>query len=111
MDDCGQRAAHSCNARSREATHHHDCTECVYLGTTGPTDALKEHPTIGHYWCYRGMLDCPPSSSGMGVMHTSISPCRSGFVIPSIAGCARPTRWRSSTGLFRQMAEGCPNGG
>ena len=59
MDDCGQRAAHSCNARSREATHRHDCTECIYLGTTGPTDALKEHPTIDHYWCPQGNVELP----------------------------------------------------
>jgi len=34
-------------------------TECVYLGTTGPTEALKEHPTIDHYWCPHGNVGLP----------------------------------------------------
>jgi hypothetical protein len=39
--------------------HRHDCLECVYLGTTGPTDAFREYPSIDHYWCPQGNVGLP----------------------------------------------------
>ena len=54
-----QRAAHPAMCDTVGPTHRHDCAECVYLGTTGPTDALKEHSTIDHYWCPQGNVALP----------------------------------------------------
>jgi hypothetical protein len=39
--------------------HHHACAECIYLGTTGPTDAFREYPVIDHYWCPHGNVGLP----------------------------------------------------
>ena len=53
------RITHPTTCEAVRPTHRHDCTECVYLGTTGPTDALREHPTIDHYWCPQGNVGLP----------------------------------------------------
>src|SRR4051794_15300546 len=46
----------------------------------------------------------------MGAAHTSISPCRSGFVIPGTAPCARPMRWPSSGVSLGKRVECRPTG-
>ena len=54
-----QRDPHPSPYVTKTPTHQHDSTDCVYLGTTGPTDALEEHLTIDHYWCRQGNLGMP----------------------------------------------------
>jgi len=52
-------AGHPARCDAQSPQHRHDCLECVYLGTTGPTDAFKEYPTIDHYWCPQGNVGLP----------------------------------------------------
>ena len=53
------RAGHAATPEAVEPAHHHECAGCVYLGTTGPTDAFREYPTIDHYWCPQGNVALP----------------------------------------------------
>ena len=47
------------SSSDKKPTHRHECLECVYLGTTGPTEAFKEYATIDHYWCPQGNVGLP----------------------------------------------------
>jgi hypothetical protein len=53
------RAGHPAPSEAVEPTHRHECAECVYLGTSGPTDAFREYPSIDHYWCPQGNVGLP----------------------------------------------------
>ena len=59
MSDHRLGAGHPARCDAQSPQHRHDCLECVYLGTTGPTDAFKEYPTIDHYWCPQGNVGLP----------------------------------------------------
>src|SRR4051794_29490645 len=53
----------------RGPTHRHECLECVYLGTTGPTEAFEEYATIDHYWCPQGNVGLPTLIQRYGGAH------------------------------------------
>src|SRR3954452_22207105 len=53
------RAGHPATSEAVEPTHRHEWAACVYLGTTGPTDAFREYPSIDHYWCPQGNVGLP----------------------------------------------------
>ncbi len=53
------RAGHPATCDTVGPKHHHECAECVYLGTTGPTDAFREYTVIDHYWCPHGNVGLP----------------------------------------------------